>query len=331
MEQHKIEIILRAEQPIAHAEGSIGNTSVVMRRQVRLPDGRWSKVPIVTGDTLRHGLREAATYAYLQAAGLLDAGTLSESALRLLFSGGMVVGAASDAMRLDDERKWRELVPHLALLGGCVGNRIVPGKVECGDAWLLCEETAHLAPSWVKPWADDEGFVPSGAKQHVELVQRVRMDPSLSPEKRHLLTSGASAQVEQRLLDSDTASARDDDKGKALVKSSMLPFTFETVAAGSLFFWRLDARTHSQLERDALSVMLAAFLANARVGGKKGTGHGLVRAIAVRGMRRTGATAPELGELHLDGDPTAPELQRWSDHVAARKDQIRDWLSSVVA
>lgn len=331
MEQHKIEIILRAEQPIAHAEGSIGNTSVVMRRKVRMRDGRWTKVPIVTGDTLRHGLREAASYAYLQAAGMLDAGALSESALRLLFAGGMVVGAAADGMRLDDERKWRELAPHIGLLGGCIGNRIVPGKIECGDAWLVCEETEHLMPAWVGEWMDAQSIEPSGAKSHVELVQRVRMDPTLSPEKRHLLTSGDAAKTDQRLLDSDIASARDDDKGKALSKSSMLPFTYETVAAGSLFFWRVDARTHSELERDSLSVMLAAFLANARVGGKKGTGHGLIRAIEARGLRRTGATAAGLDELHLDGDTTAPELQRWSDHVESRRDQIRKWLASVTA
>jgi hypothetical protein len=331
MEQHKIEIVLRAEQPICHAEGTIGNTSVVMRRKVRLRDGRWTKVPIVTGDTLRHGLREAASLAYLQAAGLLEAGALSEAALRLLFSGGMVVGAASDTIRLDEERRWRELIPHLALLGGCMGNRIIPGKVECGDAWLVCDETEHLVPEWIGAWMDEQEIQSTGAKSHVELVQRVRMDPTLSPEKRHLLSSGDATNAEQRLLRSDLASSLDDAAGKDRAKSTMMPFTYETVAAGSLFFWRLDVRTHSQLERDALSVMLAAFLANAKVGGKKGTGNGLLRAVEARGMRRTGATPAGLDQLHLDGDTSAPELARWATHIESRRDAIREWLSAVVA
>lgn len=331
MEQHRIEMVLRAEQPIAHAEGSIGNTSVVMRRKVRLPDGRWTRVPYVTGDTMRHGLREAATYAYLEAAGLLDAGSLTEAALRLLFSGGMVTGAAPDAMRLEDERRWRDLCPHLALLGGCVGNRIIPGKIEVGDAWLVCDETGHLVPEWVGEWTRERGIEPSGARAHVDLVQRVRMDPSLSPSKRLLLTDGASAAAEQRLLDSDTASARDDAKGKAESKSTMMPFTYETLAAGSLFSWRVDARTHSEVERDALAVMVAAFLANAKVGGKKGTGHGQLRAIEARGMRRLGSAPVALDALVLDGGATAPELARWLAHVHDRRDAIRSWLGAVVA
>lgn len=331
MESHRIEIILRAEQPIAHAEGTIGNTSVVMRRKVRLPNGRWTRVPYVTGDTLRHGLREAATYAYLEAAGLLDAGSLSEAALRLLFSGGMVLGAASDTVKLDDERRWRELCPHLSLLGGCLGNRIIPGKIECGDAWLICEETAHLMPEWIGPWAEERGIEPSPARPHIELVQRVRMDPTLSPGKRHLLTAGATASVEQRLLDSATASERDDARGKAESKSTMMPFTYETLAAGSLFSWRLDARTHTEIERDALVVMISAFLANAKVGGKKGTGHGLVRAIEARGMHRRGAAPVSLDSIALEGDGTAPELARWMAHVRDRKDAIRSWLGTVVA
>jgi hypothetical protein len=331
MEQHKIEILLRAEQPIAHAEGTVGNTSVVMRRKVRMSDGRWTKVPIVTGDTMRHGLREAASYAYLQAAGLLDAGSLSESALRLLFSGGMVTGAAGDAMRLDEERQWRDFAPHLALLGGCIGNRIVPGKVECGDAWLVCDETAHLVPAWIREHLEAQGVEPSGAKSHVELVQRVRMDPTLNPEKRNLLTSGDSEKVERRLLASDAASHRDDARGKDDAKSTMMPFTYETVAAGSLFYWTLTVRTHSQIERDALSVMLSAFLAHARVGGKRGTGHGLLRAVEARGMRRTGATPAGMDALALDSETSAPEIQRWIDHVASRREAIRSWLSTVVA
>ena len=69
MERHQIEIILRAAQPIAHAEGTVGNTQTIMRRKVRQPDGRFTRVPYVTGDTMRHGLREAGAYSLHEAAG----------------------------------------------------------------------------------------------------------------------------------------------------------------------------------------------------------------------------------------------------------------------
>lgn len=329
MERHQIEIVLRAAQPIAHAEGTVGNAQVAMRRKVRLPNGRWTRVPYVTGDTMRHGLREAGAYALLEAAGLLEAPALSEAALRLLFAGGMVMGAAADVVRMDEERRMRETIPILPLLGGCVGNRIVPGKIEVGDAWLICEESAHILPPWVSAWMREHEIEPSGARAHVEMVQRVRMDPMLVPAKRLLLTDGDAARAEQRLLASELASERDDAKGAAASKATMMPFSYETVAAGSLFHWRIDATTHSQIERDTLYVMLAAFLAKARVGGKKGTGHGLLEPIHARGLERTASAPTDLDTLAVSGDARAPEIARFRAHVGERAAAVKDWLAGV--
>ena len=71
--QHRIEILLRAEEPIAHHEGKHRQ-----RRRDHAPDdvppsGRKTRVPIITGDTVRHGLREAVRARRFEAAGLLDA------------------------------------------------------------------------------------------------------------------------------------------------------------------------------------------------------------------------------------------------------------------
>jgi hypothetical protein len=288
-------------------------------------------VPYVTGDTMRHGLREAGAYALLEAAGLLEAQSLSEAALRFLFSGGMVMGAAGDVVRIDEERRMREVIPILPLLGGCVGNRIVPGKLEVGDAWLVCEETAHVLPQWVSDWMAEQETAQSGARAHVEMAQRVRMDPSLSPSKRMLLTDGETAKVEQRLLSSETASERGDSKGAKAEKSTMMPFTYETVSVGSLFHWRLDAVTHSDLERDTLYVMLASFLARARVGGKKGTGHGLLEPVHARGLERRATSPADLDALAVSGDARAPEIARFRAHVHDRRDAVREWLSGVAA
>ena len=333
MQTHRIEMILRAQEPISHAEGTIGNSQVAMRRKVRLPSGRWTKVPYVTGDTMRHGLREAGTYALLEAAGLLhDGPALSEAALRLLFSGGMVLGAASDAVKIDEARRFRELLPHISLLGGCVGNRIEPGKIEVGDAMLICDEWHHLTPAWMTEWMRVEGIETSGAREHLEMVQRVRMDPGLDPKKRLLMSDAESARVETRLLASEAASARDDAAGKDRAKSSMMPFSYETIAAGSMFSWRVDCVTHTQIEYDTLWVMLAAFLSRARVGGKKGTGHGLLVPVIARGMEREiTATTASMDALSVTGDARAPELQRFIAHVRDRKDAIRDALDKVVA
>ena len=331
-EQHRLEFILRAKEPIAHAEGTIGNTQVVMRRKVCRPDGTFTRVPYITGDTMRHGLREAGSYALLQAAGLLDSAQLSEGALRLLFAGGMVMGAAADVVRLDDERRWRELAPHLALLGGCIGNRIVPGKIEVGDAWLICEETAtggQLSPT-VLDWLRTQERQTAPGRAHIEMVQRVRMDPMLNPAKRLLLSGDASAKVEQRLLASETASERDDHAGKDREKSAMMPFSYETVTAGSLFSWRVDCVTHSDVERDALAVMIAAFSTRMRVGGKKGTGHGLLEIVHAFGAHRQRTQSAPLADDDFTA-PTSGALERFIERARATSPDLRKWLDEVRA
>lgn len=329
MEQRRFEFILEAAQPIAHAEESIGNTSVAMRQKVRLPGGGFARVPIVTGDTMRHGLREAAAYAYLDAAGLLGS-HLSESALRLLFAGGVVAGASGGAVKLGDYREMVDLFPPLALLGGCAQNRVVPGKVQCDAALLICDETAHLMPPWVSEWLRDHGGETEPSRAHVEEVQRVRMDPMLDPGKRRLLTGGDAEHVEQRLLASETASALNDHAAKDETKSAMMPRRYERVVAGSLLYWSVSATCHSELDVDTFLVMCAAFLGNARVGGKKATGHGLLRAVTGRNVHvRRPSEALDVIE---SADKLAPRVGAvFQAHVRERSESIREWLATVAA
>lgn len=279
MQHRKIEVVLEAQQPIAHHEGTLGNQAILMRESIRQPDGTFAQVPIITGDTMRHGLREAAAYAYLDAAGLLSE-SLSEEALRLLFAGGMVTGTAGGSVKLGDYRDMCDLFPPLALLGGCAQNRVVPGRLQSDEALLICRETEHVLPEWVRA----EFVADATARAHVEEVTRVRMDPTLDPAKRTMLTDESRQLIESRLGISEASSEVGDWSGKVDAKSSMLPRSHERVKRGSLWFWRVTATTLSDLEHDTLMVMLATFLADARVGGKKATGHGLVRAIAARNV-----------------------------------------------
>lgn len=131
MRQVKFEFILRADQPIAHHSETFGNQAVSARRKVRQSDGTWAHVPVVSGDAMRHGMREASAYVFLDAAGLLHDGGLSEEALRLLFAGGQVTGSSGGVSKLNDYREMCDLVPPLALFGGCAQNRVIPGA--CGS------------------------------------------------------------------------------------------------------------------------------------------------------------------------------------------------------
>lgn len=330
MEQKRFDFILEARQPIAHHEETIGNDSIFHRRKVRQPDGTFQRVPTISADCMRHGMREAATYALLDAAGLLaDSPQFSASALRLLFAGGMVTGSMGGSIRLDDYRRIVDLVPPLGLLGGCAQNRIIPGRLTVDDAILICDEQAHLLPEWVGEWLDSVGARMDSCRTHVEEIQRVRMDPVLDPGKRRLLGEGARVEVEGRLLAGEAASAKNDAAGRAREKSSMMPRRFERLCAGSLFWWSTTATCYDDLDVDTYLVTCASFLSDARVGGKRGTGHGLLTPVTGRNIE---VRRPVERMETLDPGQLGPRVgQLFGAHVRERADDLRTFLSEVAA
>ena len=58
------EVLVEAVTPIAHHSESMGNHAVAVRRKVRQADGSFVMVPMVSGDAMRHGMREASAYAF---------------------------------------------------------------------------------------------------------------------------------------------------------------------------------------------------------------------------------------------------------------------------
>lgn len=327
MKTRRFEFLLEAVQPIAHHEGTIGNHATVMRRKVRLADGEFAEVPVITGDTMRHGLREAATWALLDAAGL-DEARLSDAALRLLFNGGVMTGRGdAGSVNLDQYRELATIIPPLALFGGCAMNRPIPGRIVVEDAVVLCQETMR----WLAPWAVTllEGQSFAMARGYVEETQRVRMDATLDPSKRRLLSDGAQVAVNARLAASEAAHVADDAIARDESKSTMLPRTFERVVQGALFTWAIQAETYTELDDDTLLTTLGVFLSRPRVGGKKGTGHGELRVVAARdiGVRRPSERAEVLDCTELG--PRVGEVFR--AHCAARADEIGKFLAKVDA
>lgn len=278
MERHQLDVILEAEQPIKHLAESFGNTGVLMSRRIRQRGGGFARVPCVSGDAMRHGIREASARIELAVLGIDQKGALTEAALRLFFAGGMVTGDGdAGSVKMGEYRLLCEMVPSLGFLGGCAMNRTIPGRLHCEDATLICAESAHFLPAWTREVGEVEAATHATFRESVEEVQRVRMDPSLNPTLRNLLDDGARAQIEARLDRSEKASAEGDAAGKEAAKSTMMPRRFQRVAQGSLFVWRVTVTLLDDLDRDTFYAALFAFLADMRVGGGHATGHGRMR------------------------------------------------------
>lgn len=346
MNRRTYQMVLQAAQPIAHHSDTLGNHQMVMRRKIRQRDGRFVEVPYITGDTMRHGLREAAAYATLDAAGMLGDAKLSAGALNLLFAGGSIQGAAGPSVSITSYREMVDVFPPLALLGGCAGNRCIPGRLDVGHADLICAESAHLMPAWVVEAAgghvcelDGECCVRAEGlgthRAHVEVHQRVRMDPMLNPGRRQLLSDEARASVEGRLLDHEAASSSGDAIGVEASKSSMLPRTFEGIAAGSLFFWQVTVTTYTDLDVDTWHTMLGAFLSACKVGGKRSVGFGELRPVAggTRGFdwTRPADAAQSMNPYDLQGPEEGRAGGLFRRHMRERADRFRSFLDGVVA
>ena len=319
------EFILRMVTPLAHHSETFGNGAVAMRSKTRMPDGTFENIPIITGDSLRHHLREASAYALLSAAGMLDDPRLTEQSLRLLFNGGMISGKQDQAVKLDQYRELVKLMPQLSWLGGCAQNRSLEGHCVVENATLICAETLHRMPAWVQ---ESVGNTVSSSREHIEEVQRVRMDASMSPAKMKLLGDGG-AGVQQRLVASERAKEVGDAGGAEDAKTSMMPRRYEVVVAGSLFFWRVEAETFNELDLDSFNTSIAAFMANGRVGGKKGTGNGKFE--HVEGRKRNPLLPHQLSEK-VDALAFAQNVGSvFFPHVQANAKAVRKLLDEVDA
>ncbi len=324
MEQTRYEMIVRAKDPIAHAQETIGNSSVLARKKVRLPGGGRAMIPYISGDTGRNRLRRAAAYGTLHEGGILDDPQLSEGALRLLFSGGSMTGKGDAAViNLDRYRELVALFPPLALFGGCTDNRPVPGQINFDEGNLICAEMAHALPPWVKQWLSDNNEQLDSRRASVEEVERVRMDPTLRPDMVKLLSDGAKAKVNARLLKSEAAHEDGDAKAASESKSTMMPRTHERIIEGSLLWLGIEATTYGALEMDAFNFAIACLLNNFRVGGKQGSGHGRLEFVAGARIR----FEPSAGKLESVGAELAPQTGAlYRAHIAQRKEELASWL-----
>lgn len=331
MERKKYEVLLASIEPMAHHGETLGNHALLMREKVRAPSGRFVDVPILTGDAIRHGLREAAAYATLDAAGMLDqegGPQLTEAALRLLFNGGVMEGGDGGA-DIKGYRMMVDIFPPLALFGGCAGNRVIGGRLMVGRALLVCTESMHLLPPWVAEHVASEGASVRPAREHVANVQRVRMDPSLRPDKRLLLSDDERGRIEGRLLDHEAASSSGDIKAIEELKSAMMPRTFETVAAGSLWWWQVSATCYSDLDVDCFHVALGSWLHAPRVGSRSGTGFGGLAPVVGRDVAWTRPSDAATSFSGADIQGRKGDLYR--AHVRDRADRLKAWLREVQA
>lgn len=172
--------------PLHHGAGTAGNTALLRTQRICLPDGSVRAVPMVSGNSLRHRLRDTLAWHLAHTLGLGD-GSLTKPQVDLLWSGGALTSTGQS--RLDLTRRAEQLLPHLGLLGYSAGAEIVAGTVNVNMLHLVCAENA-----WRLPAELGAGAKPAAAHRGEDFG--TRHDVSGSAVDRLIALSGDSGTVQ---------------------------------------------------------------------------------------------------------------------------------------
>lgn len=319
----RIDIRAIALEPIHHGAGNDGNTVTLRRQAVLMPDGTVDYVPFVSGNSIRHMLRDAGVRFALEAMAVPD-GSLSKGVVDLLFSGGSLGGKAS--LTLAKARRVAELFPILAVLGYSAGTRITGGRLEVGNLHLVCEQNRFRRPDLVDA-QHPRYLVDAGA--HVGSEFGMRHDAARISHAASYLAIEDKSRVEL---------VADKGKGKTKEKkdsdSTQMIYDWEVILPGSEMTGAIVYRALKEGELSALASALSHACDGVhtdggylyQVGAKRGTGHGRMS------WRFSGLTRPVATPAMTPTDVLLPAIATdASERITAYKAHLAEHRADILA
>lgn len=326
MHTYVFEAIMMALTSVSHIGESHGVNSKLRREKIIQPNGVVEEVPVISGNSLRGILRDRGMLHMLRSLGYgVDEETgevvgLSLAAFYFLFSGGALTKDAGRGIDVDEARRWRGLIPLVALFGGAMGNQIMPGKSKIGKAIPICQETAHIIP---------ERFINGKLESIWELTQQeayTRRDDEKNENLRRLISPDVRGLLEAEAVSKRERAREHPDKdvaGETGQKQQMRYYT-ETIAAGTKLFWDITLDDVDDLEFDAFCVTLAEFGRFPYIGGKSGVGHGKVSINFDKWIDIDPRVAPTGKDLDFSLGT------RYLQHLKERGGEIRELIDGLV-
>lgn len=328
----RIEIRAVALDAIHHGAGTEGNTVVLRRQEVLGPDGSIDTVPFVSGNSIRHMIRDAGVRYALEAMAVPPE-SLSKAVVDLLFSGGSLTSKGS-AMTLAKARRIAELFPILAVLGYSAGSRITGGRIEVAHLHLVAEQNLFRRPETIAPGID-RWLIDGNAQTGSEFGTR-HDAARIAHAASYLALPAQAAQV----AGADAPKGRTKEKKDS--ESTQMIYDWEVVLPGAEFFGAITYRALKEAELSAL-VSALSHACDGRhsdggylfhVGAKRGTGHGrmswhfhgLARPIATPRYDASDVLLPALVE-----DQSASRLDAYREHLASKRSEILAELEEIAA
>lgn len=228
LETQSMPLVLTAVTPIHHGAGAAGNTAKLRTQQIVLPNGTRTAVPFISGNSVRHAIRDALAW---RLARLLDipADSLPKSQVDLLWSGGAVTKTGSQV----DLQLARDLaaVPELGLLGYSAQSDIVPGCLWADNLNLVCAENAWRLPPHLRD--HPHAAVPAGRLREEHFGTR-----------HDIAGSAPSLLVETGMLDTPAPA------------TTQMIYAHQVLVVGAVLWGDLTLAAAGPLQRDALHTAL---------------------------------------------------------------------------
>jgi len=324
----RVEIRAIAIDAIHHGAGTQGNTVSLRRQEMLLPDGSIDTAPFISGNSIRHMIRDAGVRYALEAMSVPE-GSLSKAVVDLLFSGGSLTSKSH--MTLDRARRVAELFPILAVLGYSAGSRITGGRLEVSHLHLVCEQNANRRPDLLSAelprWGVDAAAQTGsefGTRHDAARITHAAAYLALPP------ASPAPAPEGKR-----TKQPKDE-------QSTQMIYDYEVVLPGAEFFGSIAYRALKEAELSALMSALSHACDGRHsdggyiyaVGAKRGTGHGrmswhftgLARPVTSPSLVASDVLLPALVE-----DQHARRLDAYREHLATSRDAILRELEEIAS
>lgn len=263
----------------------LGNVVPFATEPVAVPGRGILEIPTVSGNSIRHGLREALAHLYLAQ---LRPILISPKFYYMIFSGGANQGGDGGHFDFDDRRETLDMVPPVAVFGTARDGGTFAGSVGVASAQPISRETWDLigpprpTSAWPCGVATAEalglrvyGQKPSSALRMIAERQYTRVDAlkHRTPEfvAGHIESAPVLAPVE------DKPKKRGAGKGDDAPGPQQMIYSAQVLVRGlalhhALFF----TQPPSPLVRAAFAAALRAWSDAPTIGGRAAIGHGLV-------------------------------------------------------
>jgi len=258
MEFSTIEVRAKALDPIHHGAGTAGNTSLLRVQEVLLPDGEMARVPFVSGNSIKHRLREAMVHHAVNVLDVPDH-SISTAVVNLLYSGGALTATGAN-VDLALHREFQRLWPALGLCGYAAGNTMVQSKLAVSHWHLVCSENFWRLPTDLAAHKMSE--MSAAALRSSDFGTR--------------MSAATRAGVRGKIVE-----------GEEPGESGQMIYDFETISAGALLYGSIRITNATEMERAALAAGIATLQAKEKhvwqIAAKTSVGFGRCR-VKLRGL-----------------------------------------------